>query len=158
VTPEAARYLDKARLILAHAEQMLSVDLAEDAGCAADWAGYQAAEALIFERTGRVAETHKGAHTGFARLTANEPRIDVELRRFLPQAYDLKAICDYELGPDAAASGSAAFGTPARTAGGSLRPTCDARITPRQLAAPDVASQPAFPGRPVSDRTARSAC
>jgi hypothetical protein len=25
----------------------------------------------------------------------------MELRRFLPQAYDLKAICDYELGPDA---------------------------------------------------------
>jgi hypothetical protein len=25
----------------------------------------------------------------------------MELRRFLPQAYDLKAICDYEFGPDA---------------------------------------------------------
>jgi len=35
VTPEAARYLDKARPILAHAEQMLSVDLTEGAGRAA---------------------------------------------------------------------------------------------------------------------------
>ena len=64
-------------------------------------AGYQAAEALIFERTGKMAKNHKGEHTEFARLTVNEPRIDVELRRFLPQAYDLMAICDYELGPDA---------------------------------------------------------
>ena len=31
----------------------------------------------------------------------HESRIDDELRRFLPQAYNLKAICDYELGPDA---------------------------------------------------------
>ncbi len=56
---------------------------------------------MIFERSGRVTKTHKGVHTGFARLMRNEPRIDTELRRFLPQAYDLKAICDYELGPDA---------------------------------------------------------
>lgn len=48
-----------------------------------------------------MAKTHKGAHTEFARLTVNEPRIDVELRRFLPRAYDLKAICDDERGPDA---------------------------------------------------------
>jgi hypothetical protein len=25
----------------------------------------------------------------------------VQMRQFLPQAYDLKAICDHELGPDA---------------------------------------------------------
>lgn len=27
--------------------------------------------------------------------------MDIELRRFLPTAYDLKLICDYEVGPDA---------------------------------------------------------
>ena len=101
MTPEAGRYLDKARLILEHAHRMLSIDLTEDAGRAAYLAGYQAAEALIFERTGKVTKSHKGAHTEFARLTRNEPLIDAPLRRFLPQAYDLKAICDYELGPDA---------------------------------------------------------
>lgn len=73
----------------------------EDAGRAAYLAGFQAAEALIFERTGKVPKTHKGAHTEFARITRHEPRIDAGLRQFLPQAYDLKAICDYELGPDA---------------------------------------------------------
>lgn len=48
-----------------------------------------------------MAKTHKGAHTEFARLTVNEPRIDVELRRILPRTYDLKAMCDDERGPDA---------------------------------------------------------
>jgi uncharacterized protein (UPF0332 family) len=101
LAPEASRYLAKARLTLEHARLMLTIDLTEDAGRAAYLAGYQAAEALIFERTGKVTKTHKGAHREFARLTVDEPRIDGESRRFLPQAYDLKAICDYELGPDA---------------------------------------------------------
>ena len=101
MTPEAARYLAKARLTLEHARLMLTVDLTEDAGRTAYLVGYQAAEAFIFERTGKVTKTHKGAHTEFARLAVNEPLIDTELRRFLPQAYDMKAICDYELGPDA---------------------------------------------------------
>ena len=101
MTPEAERYLAKARLTLDRARLMLTVNLTEDAGRSAYLAGYQAAEAFIFERTGKVTKTHKGAHTEFARLSLTEPRIDLELRRFLPQAYDLKAICDYELGPDA---------------------------------------------------------
>jgi uncharacterized protein (UPF0332 family) len=101
VTPEAARYLEKARLTLQHARTMLTVELTEDAGRAAYLSAYQAAEAFIFERTGKATKTHDGAHVAFARLAVNEPRIDLELRRFLPQAYDLKAICDYELGPDA---------------------------------------------------------
>jgi uncharacterized protein (UPF0332 family) len=101
VTPEAERYLAKARLTLERARLMLTVRLTEDAGRSAYLAGYHAAEAFIFERTGKIIKTHKGAHTEFARLSLNTPRIDLELRRFLPQAYDLKAICDYELGPDA---------------------------------------------------------
>jgi uncharacterized protein (UPF0332 family) len=101
VTPESERYLTKARPTLDHARTMLTVDLTEDAGRAAYLVGYQAAQAFIFERTGKATKTHKGAHTEFARLAVTEPSIDVELRRFLPQAYDLKAICDYELGPDA---------------------------------------------------------
>jgi len=43
---------------------MLTVDLTEDAGRAAYLAGYQAAQALIFERTGKVTKTHRGAHRG----------------------------------------------------------------------------------------------
>lgn len=102
MTPEAERCLAKARLTLARARKMLTVQLTEDAGRAAYLAGLHAAQALIFERTGAIAKTHRGAHMEFARLTRDESRVDVELRRFLPQAYDLKALCDYELGPDAA--------------------------------------------------------
>lgn len=101
MTPEAERYLAKARLSLDHARVMMTVDLTEDAGRTAYLAGYRAAEALIFERTGKATKTHKGAHREFARLTLGEAAIDMDLRRFLPQAYDLKAICDYELGQDA---------------------------------------------------------
>jgi uncharacterized protein (UPF0332 family) len=111
VTPEAARYLAKARLTLEHARKMLTVQLTEDAGRAAYLAGLHAARALIFERTGAVTKTHKGAHSEFARLTRDDGRVDAEFRRFLPQAYDLKALCDYELGPDAVVPYEKAAGT-----------------------------------------------
>ena len=46
------------------------------------------------------AKTHRGVHAQFARLTRNEPRLGIELRQFLAQAYDIKSIADYGLGPD----------------------------------------------------------
>ena len=101
MTPESERYLAKSNLTLEHARKMLGIDLTEDAGRTAYLASYHAAEAFIFERTGRITKTHSGAHREFARLATNEPRIHIELRRFLPQAYNLKAVCDYELGPGA---------------------------------------------------------
>jgi len=56
---------------------------------------------LIFDRTNKAAKSHRGVHGQFLRLVADEPRIDLELRRFLAQGYKLKAIADYETGPDA---------------------------------------------------------
>jgi uncharacterized protein (UPF0332 family) len=50
---------------------------------------------LIAERTGKDAETHKGVHAQFARLTRNKTRLGRELREFLAQAYDIKSIADY---------------------------------------------------------------
>lgn len=41
MTPEAARYLARARPILEHAQLMLTVNLTEDAGRSAYLAGYQ---------------------------------------------------------------------------------------------------------------------
>ena len=35
----------------------------------------------------------------FARLVKDDPRCDIELRRFLGRTYNLKAIADYETGP-----------------------------------------------------------
>jgi uncharacterized protein (UPF0332 family) len=101
VRPETGLYLDKARQSLAHARAILAIELGEDAGRVAYLGAFHAAQALIFERTGRAAKTHRGVHGQFLRLIADEPRIDPELRRFLSQGYKLKAIADYETGPDA---------------------------------------------------------
>lgn len=101
MTPEAADHLNKAHQCLARARIILAAGVGEDAGRNAYLAAFHAAQALIATRTGKDARTHKGVHTEFARLTRNEPRLDAELRRFLPQAYDMKAIADYELGPGA---------------------------------------------------------
>ncbi len=98
---EAGSYLDKARHSLAHAHAILEIGLGDDAGRAAYLAALHAAQALIFERTGRVAKSHRGAHGQFLELTANESRVDAELRRFLSEGYKLKTTADYEVGPEA---------------------------------------------------------
>jgi uncharacterized protein (UPF0332 family) len=101
VTPEATRYLDKARQSLARARAILEIGLGEDAGRAAYLAALHAAQALIFERTGRVAKTHRGVHGQFLRLVVGDTRVGPELRAFLSEGYKLKATADYEVGPDA---------------------------------------------------------
>ena len=99
MTPEAKEHLDKARHSLTRARTILAAGVGEDAGRNAYLAAFHAAQALIAERTGKDAKTHKGVHTQFARLTRNEPRLGRELRQFVAQAYDMKSIADYGLGP-----------------------------------------------------------
>jgi uncharacterized protein (UPF0332 family) len=100
VSPEAKGHLDKAWQCLSRARTILAAEIGEDAGRNAYLAAFHAAQALIGERTGKDAKTHRGVHTQFARLTRNEPRLGPELRQFLPQSYDMKSIADYGLGPD----------------------------------------------------------
>jgi uncharacterized protein (UPF0332 family) len=83
---------------------MLAMRLNEAAGRTAYLAGFHAAQALISERTGRAAKTHKGVNRELHRLTMDEPRFDSELRAFLGRTYNLKAIADYETGPDSEVS------------------------------------------------------
>jgi uncharacterized protein (UPF0332 family) len=64
VTPEAEHYLAKVRLTLANAHVMLTINLTEDAGRAAYLAGFHAAEALIFERTGKANKDPQGIAYG----------------------------------------------------------------------------------------------
>jgi uncharacterized protein (UPF0332 family) len=104
VSPQGARFLDKARQLLDQAETMLHVGLYEAAGRTAYLAGYHAAQAFIFERVGKVFKTHAGVHTEFLRLTKDDPRVDGELRTFLSRAYNLKAIADYETEPGSTVS------------------------------------------------------
>jgi uncharacterized protein (UPF0332 family) len=104
MTPQAAGFLDKARQLLDEAEIMLRVGLNQAAGRTAYLAGYHAAQALIFERAGKVFKTHAGIQTEFLKLTRDDLRVDSELRGFLSRTYNLKALADYETGPGSAIS------------------------------------------------------
>ena len=100
MTPETREHLEKAREYLVKARGLLDVlHYHDEAGRAAYLAGFHAAQALISERTGKVAKTHEGVNRQFNLLTKGDPRVDTELRRFLPQSYNLKALADYEAGP-----------------------------------------------------------
>jgi uncharacterized protein (UPF0332 family) len=101
VKPEAAQYLDKARQALKEARAVARIELAEAAGRAAYLAAFHAAQALIFERSGKVPKTHRGVHVQFSRIAKDEPKLGIELPRFLSRSYDFKAVADYEIGPDA---------------------------------------------------------
>ena len=98
---ETALYLEKARRLLETAKRLVADKYADDGGRDAYLAVYHAAQAFIFEHVGRAAKTHNGVHTKFAELTRNDARFDAALKAFLPQAYNLKAIADYELGEGA---------------------------------------------------------
>ena len=67
--PEAAAFLDKAHELLERASTLLAAGFLEDAGRAAYLAGYHAAQALIFERSGRSPKTHSGERCRFSAAT-----------------------------------------------------------------------------------------
>lgn len=100
MTPEAGDYLKKAQQSLTEARAVAAIDLPEAAGRAAYLAAYHATQAFIFDRTGKIAKTHSGVRSEFARLTKNDPRIDRAFVSFLAQAYNLKAVADYAVGSD----------------------------------------------------------
>jgi uncharacterized protein (UPF0332 family) len=85
---------------LAGARSSLRFGLSNDAGRGAYLAASHAAQAFIFERTGKTAKTHQGVQSEFHRLAREEFRIERVLPPFLVQAYNLKAVADYETGPD----------------------------------------------------------
>lgn len=97
--PQSGAFLEKARALLGQADVMLEVGLTDAAGRTAYLAGFHAAQALIFERTGKIARRHRGVQGQLHMLTKDLPGFDAELRAFLGRAYNLKAIADYETGP-----------------------------------------------------------
>jgi uncharacterized protein (UPF0332 family) len=104
VTPETGYFFDKARKLLAEAEAIPAIKLYDVVGRTAYLAGFHAAQAFISERTGKSVKTHKGVHAELYRLTRDNPLFDPELQSFLSRNYDLKAIADYEIGPEAEVS------------------------------------------------------
>ena len=108
MSPEAARFLDKARQCLADATVYQPL-VPRIAGREAYLAAYHAAAALLYERTGTVARTHRGLRAQFARLAKDEPRIDRTLAEFLGQAYELKSLADYGTGAEASVPATTAM-------------------------------------------------
>jgi len=102
VKPQTTAFLAKSREFLNKAEDLHDAHRwPDEAGRAAYLAGLHAAQALIFERTGKVIRRHRGVQNELRRLTKDKPRFDPELRAFLGRTYNLKAIADYETGPGA---------------------------------------------------------
>lgn len=99
--PETARFLDKARQCLEHARAILAIGIGEDAGRAAYLSGFHAAQAFIFEQTGKAAKAHRGVQSQFLKLTKNDSSVPPDVLRFLARTYQLKSVADYEIGPDA---------------------------------------------------------
>jgi uncharacterized protein (UPF0332 family) len=104
MTEPTAGYLHKARQALNEAMAVAASELPEAAGRAAYLAAYHAAQAFIFARTKKIAKTHSGVRSEFARLAKDDPSIDRAFPAFLAQAYNLKSIADYAIGPDAGVS------------------------------------------------------
>ena len=95
--PETRKFLDKAQSDLADAEKIAAIDLANVAARSAYYAAFHAAEGLIFERAGKVAKTHSGVRSEFARLAKQSPQIDKAFAAFLAEAYKFKEISDYSV-------------------------------------------------------------
>jgi uncharacterized protein (UPF0332 family) len=99
VRPEAADYLDKARHCLTSAKTIASSGLPDVAAREAYLAAFHAAEAYIFERTGKAAKTHRGVRSELNRLMGPEAGINRRLLAFLAEGYEFKTIADYGIGP-----------------------------------------------------------
>jgi len=115
---ETADYLATARATLADAQQIATLPLPHVTAREAYLAVFHAAEAYIFEQTGKVVKTHRGARSEFARLAKAELRIGRDLITFLATAYQFKTRADYAVGstapPILPAEATAAIATTAR--------------------------------------------
>lgn len=92
--------MGKARDDLTEARLIATLPLAKAAARSPYNAAFRAAEALIVERTGKIAKTHTGVRSEFSRLSKG----DGSLRDLLPIlaiGYRYKEISDYGLGPTA---------------------------------------------------------
>ncbi len=84
-----------AREHLAAAKSIMTLGLTAVAGREAYLAAFHAAEAFLFERTGKIAKTHRGLRTAFAGAARVESSVDPSFAGFLATAYELKSDADY---------------------------------------------------------------
>jgi uncharacterized protein (UPF0332 family) len=101
-------YLDKAHQSLNEAQAVAKIGFYAAAGRAAYLASFHAAQAFIVSRTRKIAKTHAGVRSEFARLAKDESTFERDLASFLARAYNLKTVADYAVGADVAVSASEA--------------------------------------------------
>ncbi len=95
MTPEAAGYLADAWESLSDGRKILTLGLTKVAARSAYYAAFHAAEALIYEASGKPVKTHRGVRTEFARLTRDRLVPSPSLTGLLARAYQYKEIADY---------------------------------------------------------------
>ena len=96
--PESKDFHDKAMRKLQRAQRMIKLDLPEDAARTAYIACFHLAQAVVFERSGKIAKTHKGVHAAFYLQTSEDTAVDKDLRSFLARSYRYKYADDYAVG------------------------------------------------------------
>ena len=101
---QTAAYLNAAERALVQARGVLAINYPDQAARLAYYVQFHAAQALIFERTDKVAKTHKGVRRLFHQLSRAEAGIDPRLAGKLTDAYKFKQFADYETGTAAIAS------------------------------------------------------
>jgi uncharacterized protein (UPF0332 family) len=102
--PETEEFLERARDDLADAKKIAAIPLPKVAARSAYFAAFHAAEAFIYELTGKVVKTHSGVRSEFSRLRKGFPGAEKWLSKFLGEAYIYKEISDYPSGKRVAAS------------------------------------------------------
>ena len=96
MSPEVTDCLNRARSHLEKARNFLNIlHYSDEAARAAYLAGFNAAQALVFTRRGRIAKTHRGLRSTFAELVTDQPGLDPSFTRFLAEAYRSKENVDY---------------------------------------------------------------
>ena len=96
--PETAAYVANAAEALRDANAILAIGIPRQAARLAYYAQFHAAQALILERTDRIAKTHRGVKSQFHRIASEDPRIEAILAGDLSATYHFKEAADYETG------------------------------------------------------------
>ncbi|MGO8952884.1 MAG: HEPN domain-containing protein [Rhodomicrobium sp.] len=73
--PGTRAYLESAGEALSDARKILAIGIPRQAARLAYYAQFHAAQALIFERTDRIAKTHNGVKSQFHKLTRGDTAI-----------------------------------------------------------------------------------
>jgi uncharacterized protein (UPF0332 family) len=95
--PETERFLAAADQALIHSARILAIDIPLQVARLSYLARFHAAQALILERTGKIAKTHKGVSRLFHKTAADEPNLSPRLAAQLSAAYYFKEAADYDV-------------------------------------------------------------